>query len=109
MPTINVTENAKKHILKLQQESNKQGMGFRVGVQGGGCSGLSYKLDFEENPSARDEVIDIGEVKLFLDPKSKLYLNGLTMDFVSTIASSNFVFENPNAKSACGCGTSFAV
>ena len=106
---ITLTEKAVGHIKNLLQSQNKANYGLRVGVVGGGCAGLSYKFDFEENPKEQDQVVEQEGVKLFLDPKSYLFINGMTIDYHSDLMSSGFTFHNPNAKSACGCGTSFSV
>jgi iron-sulfur cluster assembly protein len=83
--------------------------GLRVAVVGGGCSGLSYKLDFQKEPQPQDKVFEQDGVKIFIDPKSFLYLKGLTLDYSSGLNGTGFTFKNPNASKSCGCGTSFAV
>ena len=83
--------------------------GVRVGVKAGGCSGLNYVLDIVENASDNDRVFAANGVNIFCDPKSYLYINGLTIDYESTMTGGGFKFENPNARRSCGCGTSFAV
>ncbi len=108
--SITLTENAMKQVRRLMQDLNKQGQYLRVGVQGGGCSGLSYKVDFEEQPAKMDKTLNIADdIKVLVDPKSFLYLAGLEMDYETSITTSTFVFKNPNAKSSCGCGTSFSI
>lgn len=83
---------------------------LRVAVIGGGCSGLTYKLAFEEKePRRRDGVFLIDGVRLYVDRKSAMYLSGTELDFIDGLAGTGFVFNNPNAKSTCGCGTSFTV
>lgn len=114
---INVTEKAVKEIKRIKTvdptatESN-----LRVQVAGGGCSGMSYKLGFDkEPPTSSDKVFDLtapetGEVvKLIIDAKSYLYLSGTTLDFTDGLNGTGFVFQNPNAKRTCGCGSSFSV
>lgn len=106
---ITLTETAVKQVKTLLDQQSKQSYGLRVGIAGGGCAGLSYKFSFEEKPEEKDKVIEQDGVKVFIDPKSYLYLNGMQIDYHSDLMSSGFVFNNPNAKSACGCGTSFSV
>ena len=82
--------------------------GLRLGVLGGGCSGLSYQFKFDTKERPTDKVYEYDGVKIFVDPKSLLYLNGMTLDYQESLMQSGFVFDNPNAKKACGCGTSFS-
>ena len=100
-----------KAIGKIRQTFEKMGVqgGLRLGVLGGGCSGLSYQFKFDTKPRPKDKVFDFDGVQIFVDPKSILYLHGLTLDYKESIMQSGFVFENPNAKKNCGCGTSFAA
>lgn len=100
-----------KAIQKIRQTFEKMGVqgGLRLGVLGGGCSGLSYQFKFDTKPRERDKVFDYEGVQVYVDPKSLLYLHGLTLDYKETLMQSGFVFENPNAKKNCGCGTSFAA
>jgi iron-sulfur cluster assembly protein len=81
----------------------------RLGVLGGGCSGLSYQFKFDTKQRPTDKVFDYDGVKIFVDPKSLLYLNGMVLDYKESLMQSGFVFDNPNAKKACGCGTSFSA
>jgi len=97
-----------KAVQKIRQTFEKMG-GLRLGVLGGGCSGLSYQFKFDTQPRPKDKVFDFDGVQVFVDPKSILYLHGLTLDYKETLMQSGFVFENPNAKKNCGCGTSFAA
>ena len=106
---ITLTENAVKQIKKFREEENKPEGGLRVAVVGGGCSGLSYKLDFQNEPLPTDKVFEQDGVKIFVDPKSFLYLKGLTLDYSGGLNGTGFTFRNPNASKSCGCGTSFAV
>jgi iron-sulfur cluster assembly protein len=107
---ITMTENAVKKVKSILTEKNcPPNGGLRVAVAGGGCSGMSYKMDFAEAPKESDNVIEQEGVRLFIDPKSLVYLQGMTMDYLDTIAQSGFSFENPNAKQSCGCGMSFGV
>jgi iron-sulfur cluster assembly protein len=106
---IQLSESAVQHIRRFQEEEKKPGVGLRVAVVGGGCSGLSYKLDFQENPTPNDKVFEIEGIKIFIDPKSFLYVKGLTLDYSGGLNGTGFNFKNPNATKSCGCGTSFAV
>ena len=83
--------------------------GLRVGVMPGGCSGFKYELSIDEEPVEDDIVLDVDGVKVFVDAFSAQYLNGVRIDYVSTMQNSGFAFENPNATGGCGCGTSFTV
>jgi iron-sulfur cluster assembly protein len=109
---INVTPKA---IQKIRQAFQKMGVadlenaGLRLGVLGGGCSGLSYQFKFETKPRPTDRIFDFDGVHILIDPKSIRYLQGMTLDYKETLMQSGFVFENPNAKKACGCGTSFSA
>lgn len=106
---VNVTDKAREQILRIKDEQNTVGdTGVRLAVVGGGCSGLSYKIDFTE-PKERDNIMDLNGVKIYVDPKSSIYLKGVTLDFRDGLNGKGFVFENPNAKNTCGCGESFTV
>lgn len=103
-----MTESAKQHI-GGQLKSRGKGEGIRVGVKTAGCSGLSYVLEFVDEPDTNDEKFDQGDFNLFVDPKSLLYLDGTELDFVKEGLNEGFQFNNPNVKNACGCGESFHV
>lgn len=108
---IAVTEKAQAHIrtgLEKQGVSPAEG-GLRLGIQGGGCSGLSYSIQFDTQARERDRIFQFGDVRVFVDPKSFLYLNGMTLDWEDTLMRQGFVFLNPNVTKSCGCGTSFSV
>ncbi len=92
-----------------QQELDAEKIRLRVGVKGGGCSGFSYLLDLTETQKETDEVFEQHGIKVICDPKSLLYLSGTTVDFRDEIMGRGFVFNNPNATTSCGCGSSFAV
>jgi iron-sulfur cluster assembly protein len=83
--------------------------GLRLGVQGGGCSGLSYLFRIETKERPKDQIYEFEGVRIFIDPKSLLYLDGMTLDYRESLIHSGFVFDNPNAKKSCGCGTSFSA
>jgi len=107
---IQISEKAREHIraaMHKEGTGSEQG-GLRLGVRGGGCSGLSYKITFDSQPRERDRVFQYDDIRVFVDPKSFIYLNGITLDWEETLMQSGFVFRNPNAKKSCGCGTSFS-
>jgi iron-sulfur cluster assembly protein len=107
---VNVTNRAIKRIRVAMAKENiapDQG-GLRLGVQGGGCSGLSYNIRFDTQPRERDRVYDYDGVRVFVDPKSFIYLNGMTLDYEETLMRQGFNFINPNSTKSCGCGSSFS-
>ncbi len=108
---IEVTEKAVKEIKRLQsQDANAMESVIRVMVTGGGCSGMSYKLGFEATPPGpNDKVYEKEGVRIVVDSKSILYLNGTVLDFSDGLNGTGFTFSNPNAKRTCGCGSSFSV
>jgi iron-sulfur cluster assembly protein len=108
---VALTEKAAKQVKKLMEEqTEKSGPVFlRMGVKGGGCSGLSYSLEFDNEVGKHDKKFEIDGVPVLVDAKSYLYLNGTTLDFVTEGLQSGFTFVNPQAKSTCGCGTSFSA
>lgn len=103
---ITLTEFAAKKIKTLLTE--KEETGIRAGVQGGGCSGFTYQLKFD-NQKEDDRVLESHGIKLYIDPKSYLYLMGTQIDFIDELNQSGFKFVNPNAKRTCGCGESFSI
>ncbi|MBM3275458.1 MAG: iron-sulfur cluster assembly accessory protein [Acidobacteria bacterium] len=106
---INVTPKATDRIKQVfAREGVSQG-GLRLGVLGGGCTGLSYQFKFDTRQRPTDHVLEIDGVTIMVDPKSMLYLNGMTLDYRESLLQSGFVFENPNAQKTCGCGTSFSA
>src|SRR3954468_7582185 len=107
--SIQVTERALKKVrnaMAKEAVSPEEG-GLRLGVQGGGCSGLSYNIRFDSKPRERDRVYDFDGVRVFVDPKSFIYLHGMILDYQEGLMQQGFVFRNPNASKTCGCGTSF--
>ena len=107
---ITVSEKAKQHTLKLISEENSpEGTFIRVGVASGGCSGLSYKLVFDNIVTATDKIFEDKGIKIAVDKKSFLYLIGTELDYEGGLKGKGFVFVNPNASSTCGCGESFGV
>lgn len=105
---ITATNAAREHIAHQIQQRGK-GLGIRVGVKTAGCSGLSYVLEFVDQVETSDEEFKLGDVSLFVDPKSLVYLDGTELDFVQEGLNQGFEFNNPNMKNACGCGESFHV
>jgi iron-sulfur cluster assembly protein len=108
---ITVTETAADRIRQLLV---KEGVpvdtgGLRLGVQGGGCSGLTYAMRLEAQPRERDQIFEAHGARVFVDPKSYVYLDNITLDFQVTLMRQGFVFQNPQAARTCGCGTSFTV
>ncbi len=107
---ITVSENAKQHALDLIKNENRPMDSFiRVGVAGGGCSGLSYKLEFDNTMLEGDQVFEDKGIKIVVDKKSFLYLIGTELDYSGGLNGKGFVFNNPNASRTCGCGESFGV
>jgi iron-sulfur cluster assembly protein len=106
---IKVTDTAKKQALRLMEDEGKEGLFIRVGVQGGGCSGLMYQLTFDNEDREGDKAFEDNGIKVVVDKKSYLYLIGTTLDFSGGLNGKGFVFQNPNADRTCGCGESFAV
>jgi len=107
---IQITETAAKKIHTLMSKQGIDEGGLRVGVKGGGCSGLSYTFSWEREPRFGDQVFEgPSGAKIFIDKKSLLYLDGTVLDYDTSLISKGFVFNNPNAKATCGCGSSFGV
>jgi iron-sulfur cluster assembly protein len=106
---IEISEKAAVRIKALSAEKQTPKGGLRLGVKGGGCSGLSYFIDWAPEPSKFDQVIERDGARVFVDPKSAVFLQGTTIDWQQTLMQTGFVFRNPNVKSACGCGESFTV
>ncbi len=108
---ITISETAKKHIFDIMKEENLSTDKFnlRVGVKGGGCSGLSYMMDFDDEITEMDEVYDMGDIKVVIDRKSVLYLFGTELQYSSGLNGKGFQWVNPNASRTCGCGESFAL
>ena len=107
---LQVTERAIKRIrvaMAKEGVSPEEG-GLRLGVMGGGCSGLSYSIKFDTRPRERDRIYDFDGVRVFVDPKSFLYLHGMTLDYEETLMRQGFNFINPNSTRSCGCGSSFS-
>jgi iron-sulfur cluster assembly accessory protein len=106
---VSLTERAAKQIRKIKEsEDLEEGLYLRVAVEGGGCSGLSYKLGFD-NRTEEDDVIKSQGMEIVIDPKHMMYLNGILIDYPDGLDARGFTFDNPNASESCGCGSSFAV
>lgn len=108
---VQVTERALKKIrssMVKEGVSSEQG-GLRLGVQGGGCSGLSYNIRFDSQPRERDRVYEYEGVRVFVDPKSFIYLHGMILDYEESLMKQGFSFINPNSSKSCGCGSSFSA
>ncbi|MDA8059948.1 MAG: HesB/IscA family protein [Leptospirillum sp.] len=108
---ISVTDKAADEVLKLAKTQKAEGKFLRLGIEGGGCSGMSYLIRFEEEPGEFDNVMEGPKgIKMLIDPKSQVYLDGSVLDYQGNgLMGGGFKFQNPNATHSCGCGTSFAV
>lgn len=107
---VELTDKALQQVREIAKNESPSAAnrGLRLGVIGGGCSGLSYKIEFSDLKE-KDNVQDYGDIKVFIDPKSSIYLKGVRLDFKDGLNGKGFVFENPNATNTCGCGESFSV
>jgi iron-sulfur cluster assembly accessory protein len=108
-PPVSLTPNAVAKVKEIMTQQNPVPAGLRVGVVGGGCSGFSYSMSFENGAGMMDKVFDMDGLKVFVDATSLMYLNNCIVDYVETLEGAGFKFENPNVKSTCGCGSSFSV
>jgi iron-sulfur cluster assembly protein len=106
---INISDSARDRLLHLLDNDTAQNQFVRVGVESGGCSGLSYKLDFDNAKNEDDELIEDNKIKLLVNKKSFLYLVGTILEFSDGLNGKGFVFNNPNAGRTCGCGESFSL
>jgi len=107
--SITVTPKAIDKIKNAMKVEGKEGWLLRMGVEGGGCSGMNYKMTFDEKPGEMDKVMESNGLKILCDLKSWLYLKGLEVDFSDDLLNGGFKIHNPNANRTCGCGTSFSV
>ena len=105
---FHLTDAAVDKIKSMMKKDGKESCGLRVGVTPGGCAGLSYDMRFQKTPYDNDTVFDQGDLKIFVNPESLAYLKGIEIHYVDTLKESGFQYRNPNAKSSCGCGTSFS-
>src|SRR5208282_523550 len=106
---LTLTPSAIAKVKEIMAQQTPVPGGLRVGVVGGGCSGFSYSMSFENAPGMMDKTFDMDGLKVYVDATSVMYLNGCVVDYVETLEGAGFKFENPNVKSTCGCGSSFSV
>src|SRR5271157_1779181 len=106
---INFTDTAIAKVKEIMAQQNPVPAGLRVGVVGGGCSGFSYSMSFENGAGMMDKTFDFEGLKVYVDATSLMYLKGVSVDYVETLEGAGFKFDNPNVKSTCGCGSSFSV
>lgn len=106
---MTLTESAKNRVRELLAQRNKATLGIRIGIKTKGCSGMSYTMEFADEISPFEEVVNVDELTLMIDPKAVMFLLGTEMDYVVDPLHSGFVFRNPNEKGRCGCGKSFHV
>ena len=106
---LSLTPNAIAKVKEIMAQQDPLPAGLRIGVVGGGCSGFSYSMSFENASGMMDKVLTFDDLKVFVDATSLMYLQGCTVDYVETLEAAGFKFENPNVKSTCGCGSSFNV
>jgi iron-sulfur cluster assembly protein len=107
---VNITDKAVEEVKKIMIDNNiPENYGLRVAIKGGGCSGLTYSLGFDSEERATDTVIEKNGINIYIDMKSFLYLSGTEIDYTSGLNGKGFIFNNPNAKRTCGCGSSFSA
>ena len=106
---VQLTETAIGKVREILDSQEPKPAGLRIAVVGGGCSGFSYSMAFENSPGMLDKTYSYGELKVFVDQASLLYLDGAEVDYVESLEGSGFKFNNPNTKSTCGCGSSFSA
>ena len=106
---VQLTETAVGKVREILQSQDPKPVGLRIAVVGGGCSGFSYSMAFENTPNMLDKTYNYDGLKVFIDQASLLYLDGVEVDYVETLEGSGFKFNNPNVKNTCGCGSSFSV
>jgi iron-sulfur cluster assembly protein len=106
---LTLTDKAVQQVKALLARDNRESHGLRVSVADGGCSGFSYKLDFAKEEKAGDRVLELNNLRVYIDPTSIPYLQGTTIDYVTSLYGGGFKFSNPNASGTCGCGTSFSA
>ena len=106
---IQITEKAVSKVVEILNQQDPKPAGLRIAVVGGGCSGFSYSMAFENTPNMLDKTYNFNDLKVYVDQASLLYLDGCEVDYVETMEGSGFKFNNPNVKSTCGCGSSFSA
>lgn len=104
---ITLTASAASKIKDILKSEHKEGSALRLAVKGGGCSGYTYALNIEDNKTTHDQIFEDKEVRIIVDPKSFIYLNGTELDYSEGLTGSGFTFKNPNVTRSCGCGSSF--
>lgn len=109
MAALDLTATAVGKVKEILSQQSPQPKGLRVSVVGGGCSGFSYQMNFENESNGIDKEFDFEGLKVFVDQASLMYLKGTKIDYVETLEGSGFKFDNPNVKTTCGCGSSFSV
>ena len=107
--SLELTPTAVSKVKEILDQQSPQPKGLRVAVVGGGCSGFSYQMNFENDTNGIDKIFDFEGLKVFVDQASLMYLKGTKIDYVETLEGSGFKFDNPNVKTTCGCGSSFSV
>src|SRR5579863_9286297 len=107
--SVQLTERAVGKVREIMSSQEQAPAGLRIAVVGGGCSGFSYSMAFENQPNMLDKTYNYNGLKIFIDQASLLYLDGAEVDYVETLEGSGFKFSNPNVKSTCGCGSSFSA
>jgi iron-sulfur cluster assembly protein len=107
--SVQLTETAVGKVKEILESQDPKPAGLRISVVGGGCSGFSYSMTFENSPGLLDKTYKFGDLKVFIDQASLLYLKGVEVDYVESLEGSGFKFNNPNVKSTCGCGSSFSA
>jgi iron-sulfur cluster assembly protein len=107
--SVTLTERAQEKVKEILNMQDPKPAGLRIAVVGGGCSGFSYSMAFENAPNMLDKTYNYGDLKVYVDQASMLYLDGAEVDYVETLEGSGFKFSNPNVKSTCGCGSSFSA
>ncbi len=106
---IQLTDGAINKVKEILTQQTPQPAGLRISVVGGGCSGFSYQMNFDDGAKMMDQTYDFGGLKVFVDAASLLYLEGCSVDYIETLEGAGFKFNNPNVKSTCGCGSSFSA
>jgi iron-sulfur cluster assembly accessory protein len=108
-PPVSLTPTAVAKVKEIMAQQDPMPAGLRIGVVGGGCSGFSYSMNFENSSGMMDKVFNFDDLKVFVDATSVMYLQGCVVDYIETLEAAGFKFDNPNVKSTCGCGSSFSV
>jgi len=106
---LQLTDNAVNKVKQLMAAENKAGHALRVAVKGGGCAGFEYGLTFDDKPGDNDHILEFGDLKVYVDAMSNMYLDGVSIDYADGLQESGFKIDNPKATGTCGCGHSFSV